>query len=66
MTIIPSNKQFKQPELNMDIGFLIETEKPRNNRGVISSFSPANNEIKHFLAKRMSANLPYEDIAVDT
>ena len=49
----------------MDIGFLIETEKPRNNRGVISSFSPVNNEIKHFLAKRNSSNFPYEDSAVD-
>ena len=50
----------------MDIGFLIENEKHRNNRGIISSFSPVNNEIKHFLAKRQSAHLQYEDIPVDT
>ena len=62
----PASKQFKRPELNMDIGFLIENEKHRNNRGIISSFSPVNNEIKHFLAKRQSAHLQYEDIPVDT
>ena len=49
----------------MDIGFLIEEEKPRNNGGVISSFTPGNSEIKHFLNRKNSVECAYEDLALD-
>ena len=40
----------------MDIGFLIvDRDKPRNlQRGVISSYSPVENEIQHFVGKKIT------------
>ena len=50
----------------MDIGFLIdENERHRNNGGVISSYSPTDREIRHFVGKKASEEAYYENLAID-